>query len=117
MGAGSAMHKSLQWTWAIAALLLSAGVHAQAYPSKPIRIVVPFAAGGPSDITARAVAPRLTELLGPAIVVDNRGGANGVIGAEAVIRSAPDGYTLLMSDRKSTRLNSSHSQISYAVFC
>src|SRR5687768_12589638 len=105
MGAGSAMHKSLQWTWAIAALLLSAGVHAQAYPSKPIRIVVPFAAGGPSDITARAVAPRLTELLGPAIVVDNRGGANGVIGAEAVIRSPADGYTVLMSTSSITSIN------------
>ena len=99
------MHKSLQWTCAVAALLVSTGVHAQAYPSKPIRIVVPFAAGGPADITARTVAPRLTELLGPAIVVDNRGGANGVIGAEAVIRSAPDGYTLLMSTSSITAIN------------
>jgi tripartite-type tricarboxylate transporter receptor subunit TctC len=79
-----------------AALLAAAAAHAQPYPSKPIRIVVPFAAGGPADITSRIVAPRLTELLGQPIVVDNRGGANGLIGTEAVIRSPADGYTILM---------------------
>ena len=99
------MRNDLHWACATVALLLSTGVHAQAYPSKPIRIIVPFAAGGPADITARTVAPRLTELLGPAIIVDNRGGANGLIGAEAVIRSAPDGYTLLMSTSSITAIN------------
>ena len=53
------------------------GLHAQNFPSKPIRFVVPFAAGGPSDISARNIAPRMTELLGASIVVDNRGGASG----------------------------------------
>ena len=88
-----------------AALLAITTAHAQNFPTKPIRIVVPFAAGGPADITARTVGPRLTELLGQAIIVDNRAGANGIIGAENVIRSAPDGYTLLMSTASVTSIN------------
>ncbi len=71
--------------------------HAQTYPSKPIRIVVPLAAGGPGDVLARAVAQKLTESIGQQVVVDNRVGANTNIGNEAVAKSAPDGYTLLMS--------------------
>ncbi len=88
-----------------AALLSITTAHAQNFPTKPIRIVVPFAAGGPADITARTVGPRLTELLGQAIIVDNRAGANGIIGAENVIRSAPDGYTLLMTTASVTSIN------------
>ena len=87
------------------ALLAITTAHAQNFPVKPIRIVVPFAAGGPADITARTIGPRLTELLGQAIIVDNRAGANGIIGAENVIRSAPDGYTLLMSTASVTSIN------------
>ena len=79
------------------ALTLAAGVHAQSYPSKTIRIVVPFAPGGNVDINARAVAPGLTELLGQPVVVDNRAGAGGMIGSEIVAKSPPDGYTLLMA--------------------
>src|SRR5687767_5687678 len=90
---------------AATACLFAGGAYSQAYPSKPIRIVVPFAAGGPADITARTIAPRLTELLGPAIVVDNRGGANGVIGAEAAIRAPADGYTMLLSTSSITAIN------------
>jgi tripartite-type tricarboxylate transporter receptor subunit TctC len=62
------------------------------YPVKPIRIVVPFSAGGPADITTRTLAPRLTELLGQSIIVDNRAGATGIIGAELVAKS-PRRYT------------------------
>ena len=71
-------------------------VSAQTYPTKPIRIVVPFPAGGTTDVLARAAAQKLTEALGQAAVVDNRPGAGGNIGAELVAKSPPDGYTLLM---------------------
>jgi tripartite-type tricarboxylate transporter receptor subunit TctC len=90
---------------AAAALVAATHAYSQTYPSKPIRIVVPFAPGGPADITARTIGPRLTELLGQPIIVDNRGGANGVIGAENAIRSPPDGYTLLQSTSSITAIN------------
>jgi tripartite-type tricarboxylate transporter receptor subunit TctC len=66
------------------------------YPRKPIRLMVPFSAGGPVDIFARSLTPRMAETLGQPIVVDNRGGAGSVLGTEAVARAAPDGYSLLM---------------------
>jgi tripartite-type tricarboxylate transporter receptor subunit TctC len=90
---------------ALLALTLSAALNAQQFPNKPIRIVIPFAPGGPSDITARNIAPKMTELLGVPIVVDNRGGANGFIGAEIAAKSAPDGYTLLSATASITSIN------------
>lgn len=74
---------------------IAAGALAQQYPSKPIRIIVPYPPGGGTDIVVRAIGPRLTERLGQQVVIDNRGGATGIIGTEMVARSAPDGYTLL----------------------
>ena len=85
----------------LAALVWScAGGHAaaQSYPDKPIRMVVPFAAGGGSDTTGRIVAQRLSELLGRNMLVDNRAGAAGLIGTELVAHAPADGYTLLLAD-------------------
>ncbi|WP_310642787.1 tripartite tricarboxylate transporter substrate binding protein [Limnohabitans sp.] len=69
---------------------------AQNYPSKPIKMIVPFPAGGTTDIVARIVAQRMTESMGQPVVVDNRGGAGGAIGADLVAKAAPDGYTIMM---------------------
>ncbi len=84
--------------WCFAALsLVASGAGAQAaYPDKPLRLIVPFPPGGGNDILARAVGQRLAETIGQQVVVDNRGGAGGVVGTELAARSAPDGYTLLL---------------------
>jgi tripartite-type tricarboxylate transporter receptor subunit TctC len=81
---------------AAAALMLAAGpLAAQTYPTKPIRAIVPFAAGSATDTVARVYAQRMSETLGQPIVVENRAGANGLIGADAVAKAAADGYTIL----------------------
>ncbi len=80
---------------------------AQPYPVKSIRIVVPLAAGGPSDLLARTLGQKFTETWGQPVVIDNRAGANGVVGAELVAKSAPDGYTLLMGTSGTHGINAS----------
>ncbi|HEX9397244.1 MAG TPA: tripartite tricarboxylate transporter substrate binding protein [Burkholderiales bacterium] len=77
---------------------LALAAQAQTYPSRAIRLVVPYAAGGTSDILARQIGPKLSETWGQPVVVENRTGANGNVGADFVAKSAPDGYTLLLTD-------------------
>ena len=83
---------------ALVAFALACAAQAQSFPSRPIRLVVPYAAGGTSDILARQIAPKLTEAWGQPVVVENKTGANGNVGADFVAKSAPDGYTLLITD-------------------
>ena len=99
------MNQSYRPRQVLAALLLGAlalaaspPIAAQdAWPNRPVRIVVPFAAGGATDVVARALAKDLSELWGQPVVIDNRGGAGGNIGADVVAKSTPDGYTILMA--------------------
>jgi len=83
-------------------LALTITAHAQNYPTKTIRMIIPFAAGGNTDIIGRIFAPKMAEIIGQQIIIDNRGGAGSVIGTEAVMRAAPDGYTLLMASAAHT---------------
>jgi tripartite-type tricarboxylate transporter receptor subunit TctC len=86
------------WLLGICAQLLYSSVEAQPYPARPIRMIVGFAAGGATDIAARALAQKLSEPLGQQVIVDNRPGASSNLASELVARSAPDGYTLLLSN-------------------
>ncbi|HWP16824.1 MAG TPA: tripartite tricarboxylate transporter substrate-binding protein [Xanthobacteraceae bacterium] len=82
-------------TAALVAAFATVSAHAQPYPSRPITVIVPFAAGGPSDVVARIVTDRMGKLLGETLVIENVGGAGGTIGSARVAAAAPDGYTLL----------------------
>jgi tripartite-type tricarboxylate transporter receptor subunit TctC len=83
---------------AIIACAAACAAQAQSFPSRPIKLIVPYAAGGTSDILARQLGPKLSEAWGQPVVVENRTGANGNVGADFVAKSAPDGYTLLITD-------------------
>src|SRR5829696_5170452 len=78
-----------------AAALMASTACAQAWPAKPVRVIVPFAPGGGADLTARPVSQKLSESLGQQFVVDNRGGAGGAIGMELTAKAPPDGYTIM----------------------
>src|SRR6185295_4461637 len=86
----------------IACGLIAGSAFAQAYPSKPVRMIVGFPPGGGTDVVARVICQKLTEWWGQAVTVENRAGATGTIGADVVAKSAPDGYTLIMGHVNST---------------
>jgi len=87
------------WGVSVVAAVMPTGVGAQNYPTKPVRIVVPFAPGGGVDLTARILAQQLTERVKQSFIVENRTGASGIIGTEFVAKSTPDGYTLLVGSQ------------------
>src|SRR4051812_2586656 len=86
---------------------------AQQYPARAIRMIVPFAPGGGTDILIRTITPRLTEALGQQLVIDNRAGGGSVIGSELAAKSAPDGYTLLAVDSAFTTNPSLYTKLPY----
>jgi tripartite-type tricarboxylate transporter receptor subunit TctC len=90
---------------ALAMVLPAGGIRADDYPSHPIRLIVPYTAGGGADSVARIVAKRVSETIGQTIVIENRGGAGSIIGAELVNKSAPDGYTLLLGQSGPISIN------------
>ena len=100
----------------VAALLLALAPlcsHAQDYPSRPIRLIVPFAAGGLNDVVARLIAPHLERSLGQPVIVDNRPAASGIVGTDATAKATPDGYTLLMVASSFAIIPATHAKVPY----
>ena len=93
--------------------LLPALAAAQDYPAKPIKLIVPFPAGGPNDIIARIVGQRMSELTRQPVVIDNRGGAGGALGTDAVAKAAPDGYTIGIVNCGALAINQSMEKVPY----
>ena len=91
------MRLATKWLALLAAAVLTFAAHAQTYPAKPVRIIVPFPPGGATDLVTRILAQKLTEAWGQQVVADNRAGASGNIGAELAAKAPPDGYTLFMT--------------------
>ena len=98
----SKLHRFCVLVLALTATLVTTPLQAQTYPTRPVKIIVPFAAGGPADNFARFMGQRLQEALGQSFVVDNRPGGGSVIGTDAAAKAAPDGYTLLMMSNAHT---------------
>ena len=97
----------------VAGATLNLAAHAQAWPTKPIRFIVPFAAGGVADVIARAVTPKLAEALGQPIVIENRGGAGGTLGTSVGAKSAPDGYTFVVPAASHTTTPSLYTKLDF----
>jgi tripartite-type tricarboxylate transporter receptor subunit TctC len=107
------MKNTLKLSLSILVLIFAATANAQPFPSKPIKIIVPFPAGGTVDFFARVISTKLSEALGQSVLVENRAGAGGNIAAEAVTKAAPDGYTLLMGSEIIAINTSLYSKIGY----
>ena len=101
------MKHQLQRILAALICVLAAAAQAQDYPNRPLRMIVPFVPGGSSDFVARAIQPKMMELLGQTMVIDNRAGASGNVGVEIAARSVPDGYTLFLGNTGSSAINPS----------
>jgi tripartite-type tricarboxylate transporter receptor subunit TctC len=97
----------------LSVLLLPAPVAAQDFPNKPIKLIVPFPAGGPNDIIARVVGQRMSELIKQPVLIDNRGGQGGVLGTDAVAKAAPDGYTIAISSAGALVISPSMENVAY----
>src|SRR6478672_1928038 len=96
-------------------LLLPALASAQDFPNKPIKLIVQFPPGGPTDIIARVVGQRMSELMKEPVVIDNRGGQGGVLGTDAVAKAAPDGYTIGIVSASSLVINPTMERVPYNV--
>jgi tripartite-type tricarboxylate transporter receptor subunit TctC len=107
------MKNILKLSLSILALIFAATASAQSFPTKPLKIIVPFPAGGTVDFFARVISTKLSEALGQSVLVENRAGAGGNIAAEAVAKAAPDGYTLLMGSEIIAINTSLYSKIGY----
>jgi tripartite-type tricarboxylate transporter receptor subunit TctC len=94
-------------------LLLPALAAAEDFPNKPIRLIVPFPAGGPNDIIARVVGQRMSELIKQPVLIDNRGGQGGVLGTDAVAKAAPDGYTIAIASAGALAISPSMEKVAY----
>ncbi len=109
-------HSSACWKTGLAAWILLAAVSApaaQGYPARPVRLIVPYSAGGATDIVARILAQKLPEFLGQQVVIDNRPGAGGLIGTDTVAKASPDGYTLLTTSTPHVILPHLHKKIPF----
>src|SRR6202162_2677087 len=97
----------------LSVLLAPTMAAAQEFPTKPIRLIVPFPPGGPNDIIARVIGQRMSELTKQPVVIDNRGGQGGVLGTDAVAKAAPDGYTIAISSAGALAISPSMEKVAY----
>jgi tripartite-type tricarboxylate transporter receptor subunit TctC len=110
---GGFMRLLLKMVTGLSLLALPVAVAADEFPSKPIRLIVPFPAGGPNDIIARVIGQRMSELIKQPVLIDNRGGQGGVLGTDAVAKSAPDGYTIAISSAGALAISPSMEKVAY----
>lgn len=118
-GASSSFVRTMQssaihtWLAAAAALLIVTSVHAADFPQRPITIIVPYTAGGSSDVVARVIGKQLTDQMGQPVIVENKPGAGATLGTALVARAAPDGYTVLLADNAQTTAPSIYPKLPY----